>query len=303
LGLGNGLSVMLKFVEDYYFEQLVKSSKYEAGILPESVHLIENYQLTKVGCNKILMDIYYRDKKPVDDRAAVVFLHGGGFWGGDKKQFQMQAAYLALRYNIFAVSLNYRLNHEGLFPAALQDVKCAIRWLRSVKFQYNIHPSQIILVGGSPGGNLAALAACTPGIQEFEGNSGFSQYASDVNVAVALNGIFDFFDFLKSAPSERENVKRYLGGYAEEIPEIYKKASPLVQVTKITAPMLLLHGRNDEVIPWQKSLQMYRKLKKCGVQSEIKIFEGKGHGWFNQMPDSFEIIGPIERFLDQYHFL
>jgi acetyl esterase/lipase len=294
---------MMQFVADDHFEQLVKSVKYETGILPESVHVIEDYQLTGDAGHKIPMDLYYRDANPISARAAAVFLHGGGFWGGDKKQFQIQAAYFALRYDIFAVSLNYRLNREGIFPAALQDVKSAIRWLRRGKSQYKINPSKIVVIGGSPGGNLAALAACTHEVQEYEGIGAFNEFSSEVNLVVALNGIFDFFDFIETAPAERENVKQYLGGYREEIPDIYTKASPLLQVNRMTAPMLLLHGEEDRVIPWEKSLQMYGKLLANGVPAEIKIFKGKGHGWFNRTPDAFEVIEPMVRFFNQYHFL
>jgi acetyl esterase/lipase len=293
---------MMKFVADGDFEQLIKDAKYETGILPESVQVIEDYPLTGDGC-EIPMDIYYRAQHPLKDRAAVVFLHGGGFWSGDKKQFQLQAAYLALRHDLFAVSLNYRLNSEGVFPVALWDVKSVIRWLRSVKSQYNIHPAKIVVIGGSPGGNLAALAACTHGMAGFEGAGGLTEYSSEVNLAVVLNGILDFGDFIKTAPGEREHIKQYLGGYPEEIPEIYQKASPLMQVNRMAAPMLLLHGEDDQVIPWQKSRQMYRKLIGNGVPAQIKVFKGKGHGWFNRMPDAVEAMTSIERFLHQYQFL
>jgi acetyl esterase/lipase len=294
---------MSQFVADQYFMQLIKSPQYEDGILPKSVHVIEDYHLTTVSHQKILLDMYYRDEKPACDRAAVIFLHGGGFWNGDKKQFQTQAAYLALQYNMFAISLNYRLNSEGIFPAALQDVKCAIRWLRSVKSKYKINPARIVLLGGSPGGNLAAMAATTQGIKEYEGDGGYHEYSSTVNLAVVLNGILDFFDFIKTAPSEKENVKKYLGGSIEDIPEIYTMASPLMRVNKLTAPMILLHGDNDVVIPWQKSLQMHHKLTENGVLSEIEIFKGKGHAWFNLVPDAIDVLQPVERFLHKYQYL
>jgi acetyl esterase/lipase len=305
LGLEEGKKVlegMMKFVADDDFEQLREDAKYESGILPESVHVIEDYQLTGDGY-KIPMDIYYRDQHPLRERAAAVFLHGGGFWSGDKKQFQLQAAYLALRHDILAVSLNYRLNPAGRFPAAFQDVKYAIRWLRSVKSQYNIHPAKIVVIGGSPGGNLAGLAACNHKMPKFKDDGGLTEYSSEVNLAVALNGIFDFADFIKTAPGETEHIRQYLGGYMEEVPEIYIKASPLLQVDRLAAPMLLLHGEGDRVIPWQKSLQMYRKLIANGVPAQIQVFKGKGHGWFNRMPDAMEVMGPIERFLHQYQFL
>jgi acetyl esterase/lipase len=294
---------MLKYVDDRYFYQIIRDVAYETGTLPQSVHLCEDFQLTTVNRKKILMDIYYREAQPSSGRPAAIFIHGGGFCGGDKQQFQVQAAYLALRYNVFAVALNYRLNSEGVFPAALQDVKCAIRWVRSVGSRYHVNPDQIVLLGGSPGGNLAALAACTPEITEYEGDGGYHEYTSKVNFAVIFNGILDFNDFIQMAPEEYESIKQYLGGSVEEIPEVYSLASPLMRVTKRAAPMLLLHGRNDTVIPWQKSLQMHRKLLACGVPSEIAIFEGKGHGWFNRVPDALDALKPVECFLHKNNCL
>jgi pectinesterase len=294
---------MVKYVDDRCFCQIIRDAAYEAGGLPQSVHLCEDFQLTTVNRKNILMDIYYREAQPSTGRPAVIFLHGGGFCSGDKKQFQVQAAYLALRYNIFAVSLNYRLNSEGVFPTALQDVKCAVRWVRSVGPRYHVNPDQIVLLGGSPGGNLAALAACTPEITEYEGTGGYHEYASKVNLAIIFNGILDFCDFIKTAPDEYESIKQYLGGSMEEIPEVYSMASPLMRVTKRAAPMLFLHGRNDTVIPWRKSLQMHRKLLVNGIPSEIEIFEGKGHGWFNQLPDAVDALKPVERFLHKNCYL
>ncbi|HBF39028.1 MAG TPA: alpha/beta hydrolase [Firmicutes bacterium] len=287
----------MKFIDDQQFMELLQNGFLTDEVLPKSLTFIEDQLLTTVNGKDILLDIYYREKSPVLDRPAVIFLHGGGFWSGDKRQFWRQAAFLALKYNIFAISVNYRLSGDAPFPAALSDVKCVIRWVRSMGSTYHIHPQKIALMGGSPGGHLAALAGVTNGVQAYEGGGGYDDFASNVNLAIIFNGILDFFSYLETAPSEKNYVRQYLGGTPEEIPEIYREASPLLRVGPAAPPMLLLHGKDDLVIPWGKSAQMAEKLNKQGISSEIEIYEGKGHGWFNQLPDVMKTLKRIEPFI------
>lgn len=287
----------MKVVADQIFMESLKRQDCESDYLPRSVHLIEDCMVTRIDEEDITADIYYREKRPVRSRPAVIFLHGGGFWSGDKKQFQWQAAYLALQRNVFAVSLNYRLSGVAPFPAALQDVKCAVRWVRSMGAAYHIDPARIVVAGGSPGGNLAALAGVTNGVTAYDGAGGYEDFSSAVNGAILFNGMFDFFSYLETASGEIEHVEQYLGGTAADIPEKYAEASPLLRIGPDAVPMLLLHGREDAVIPCEKSEQMHQRLTEQGIPAEIAIFDGKGHGWFNRPADGMEALQRVEQFL------
>ena len=287
----------MRVVNNQLFLELLRTKHFESGYLPESLHFTPDYILAQVDRQQIAADIYYWEKKPVQNRPAVIFLHGGGFWSGDKKQFQRQAAYLALQLNVFAVSLYYRFSGGAPFPAALQDVKCAVRWVRSISSAYHIDPARIILIGGSPGGNLAALAGVTNGVEAYEGTGGFADFSSDINGAIIFNGVFDFISYIETAEDEKDHVRQYLGGSLADFPEQYVEASPLLRVWQNAVPMLLLHGREDAVIPHEKSVQMHQKLQEKGISSEIAIFDGKGHGWFNRIPDGMDALQRVERFM------
>ncbi len=291
----------MKLIDDQQFMELLENGLFTDQVLPQSLTFIEDQLVTTAPKGKnILMDIYYREKKPLSHRPAVIFLHGGGFWSGDKRQFWPQASFLALKYNFFAVSVNYRLSGDASFPAALWDVKCAIRWVRSVSENYHLDPQKIVLIGGAPGGQLAAMAGVTNGVQAYEGNGGYGGFASDVNLAIIFNGVLDFISFLKTAPGEKDHVRQYLGGTPEEIPETYQEASPLLRVGLGASPMLLLHGRDDAVISWENSARMVENLNKQGISSEMEIFEGKGHGWFNQPAEVMETLKRIEPFIAKH---
>ncbi len=291
----------MKLIDDQQFMELLENGSWTDQVLPQSLTFIEDQLLTTAPKGKnILMDIYYRKKKPLSHRPAVIFLHGGGFWSGDKRQFWPQASFLALKHNFFAVSVNYRLSGDAFFPAALWDVKCAIRWVRSVSESYHIDPQKIALIGGSPGGQLAAMAGVTNGVQAYEGNGGYGGFASDVNLAIIFNGVLDFISFLKTAPGEKDHVQQYLGGTLELAPERYQEASPLSRVGLGAPPMLLLHGRDDSVIPWENSARMVEKLNKLGIPSEMELFDEKGHGWFNQPAEVIETLKRIEPFIAKH---
>ena len=111
-------------------------------------------------------DVFTPKEIPSSPRPAIVFLHGGSWMFGNPSQFHFHSSCLASKYGFFAVSVDYRMSGEAQFPAALQNTKCAIRWVRSQAEKLNIDPNRVAVAGGSAGAHLSSMVATTAGVEK-----------------------------------------------------------------------------------------------------------------------------------------
>ena len=195
----------------------------------------------------------------------VIFAHGGAFAFGDKRMFgrgfrddvdALNAAGFAL------VSINYRMSGEARFPAAVQDMKSALRFIRTNAARYHLDPDRIALWGQSAGANIALDAGLSPGVALFNDPAGLAPAADDhVRAVVSMYGPTDFramdpqlgkVGCTASAQSHAQAdspESRYLGAQITTIPAVVAQASPLTYVTAKTPPLLLQHGTADCIVP------------------------------------------------------
>jgi acetyl esterase/lipase len=288
-------------VKPVEFVDALRQNGRDAEVFPESVKLIENIPFSNISGRELCLDAYDLESPPSSPRPAIVFVHGGGWWTGHKKHFWAQAAYLALRYGLFSVCITYRLSKEAQFPAPIQDVKCAIRWVRSKSAEYKIDTERIAIAGGSAGGHLSALAATTKGVSEYDGVGGHRSFSSHVNLAIILNGVLDLVDEAerRTEPGSGSMIG-LMGGTLDEKPQAFRDASPFHRANQDVAPMLLLHGKQDVVVPWQQARDMHEKLLGLGVPSELEVYDGVGHAWFNKAPHFLVVLKRIEPFLEKH---
>ncbi len=270
--------------KDKKAEELVKKTEiWPSEIpLPEGVELHEHIEDNLNNCQ---LDVTYFTKTDTTElRPAMIFIHGGSWKHGDKKHFYRQSAHLAEKHNIFCVNVEYRLSGVAKFPAALTDSKCAIRWTRSVAEKFKIDTSRIGICGGSAGAHLSALVATTNGVEKYEGTGPYKEFSSAVHLAVLYNGHFDMADQLKDHIQDKD-MYDFFGGHPWEIPDIYGAASPFLRISEKVPPMLFLHGDKDWY-PHRQSVAMHERLQHYGVYSELEIYPGKGHAWFNLGEDN-----------------
>ncbi len=239
---------------------------------------------------------YFTRSNTTELRPAMIFIHGGSWKFGDKKQFYRQAAHLAKKHNIFGVCVEYRLSGVAKFPAALEDCKCAIRWTRSVAEKFQIDTTRIGICGGSAGAHLSALVATTNGNPAYEGTGPYSSFSSDVHLAVLFNGHFDMNDQLKDHIQDKDMFD-FFDGHPWEIPEVYGAASPFLRICKESPPMLFLHGDQDHY-PHRQSIAMSERLQQYGAHSELEIYAGKHHAWFNSGKDNQITTERITQFIE-----
>ncbi len=209
---------------------------------------------------------------------AVVCVHGGGWVGGDRKQMDQTIHALAHRGYV-AVSPDYRLAPHDRFPAPVEDCKAAVRWLRANAAKYKIDADHIGAVGFASGGHLACLLGLTVKADGLEGTGGNAEQSSRVQAVVSFFAPTDLAAKGWGPDVEGKNLVPLLGGTADERPEAYRKASPLTYAGKNGAPLLLIHGAEDKMVPVGQARKLYDKIAAAGGAAELVVVEGEGHGF------------------------
>jgi acetyl esterase/lipase len=241
--------------------------------VPESVVVEKNIEYGKGGNRPLQLDLY-SPKERSGRRPTILFIHGGAWSGGYRQIYHYYCIKFAERGYVVATA-SYRLTGEAPFPAAVEDVKCAVRWLRANAKKLGIDPNRIAAAGGSAGGHLAMMIGFSSDVPELEGKGGNAGTSSRAQVVVDLYGPTDLTDdFAKS----RKEVIRFLGGKKfEEASDMYRLASPVTHVTKDDPPTLILHGSIDSTVPIHQAELLVEKLKSAGVVYEYDRVEGWPH--------------------------
>ena len=259
------------------------------AILTTTVEVIRDIEYGKGGDVPLLLDIYTPEKPIASPMPAVIFIHGGGWRRGDKYPSRVRTL---ASYGFLGISINYRLSSVAPFPAAVEDSKCAVRWLRAHAEQYNVDPDRIGVWGSSAGGHLAMMVGCADETVELEGNGGWAQFSSRVQAACAYFGPSDFTSGSGNSPA----VIQFIGDTIEEKPNIYKLASPITHVTADDPPLLLVHGELDRVVRINQSDMMYQAYRQAGLEVTLIKVAGAGHG-LKQVTDN--PISPSPKEIDR----
>jgi acetyl esterase/lipase len=208
----------------------------------------------------------------------VVLIHGGGWSGGDKSAYH-DAMRLLAGQGYAAASVNYRLAAapRNVFPAAVEDVRCAVRWLRSRAASYGIDPSRIAALGHSAGGHLSAMLGTAADVPGLDGACPLREVSPAVSAVVAISGPQDIRTAGALDPSQRGMVENFLGVAPELDPARALLASPAVHATAGDPPFLLIHGTADDVVPIRQSRSMRDTLRSAGVPATLLELPGEGH--------------------------
>lgn len=203
----------------------------------------------------------------------------GGAW--QQMSTSAHLAYLCdlARRGFTAASVEYRTSNEVTFPGQLEDVKAAIRYLRAHAGQYGIDTERFGVMGESAGAHLAAMAACTGDLPEYDKGQ-YLEYSSRVQAACCWYLPADLGSMISRTPKERQAASPealLIGANPAQDGERARAASPCGWVTEQTPPFLLLHGTADQTVPFSQSEQMYDALKRAGADAELVAIEGAQH--------------------------
>lgn len=240
-------STNIKILKTHPDARLVKPE------LPAGVKATENvvYRTladTPFGDRQLHADIY----RPDDDRRypAVIFIHGGG-WRSGSRELQRPLAMHIAAAGYVTVPVEYRLSLEAKYPAALHDVKAAVRWLRANADKYGIDPDHIAVSGCSAGGQLAGLTGITNGSARHEGTGDHAGVSSDVQAIVNIDGIVTFVSQGNIADAAERLRKKgempvnafWLGGMYDDATENWNEASAILWATPASAPICFINSQ------------------------------------------------------------
>ncbi len=239
----------------------------------------------EVAGQKLLLDLFHPASQGTAILPAIVFVHGGGWKGGDKQGFDQLAEGMA-RLGYVTFSINYRLvtSTGNRWPAQLDDTQRAVRWVRANSGKYGVDPTKIGALGASAGGHLAAFLGTTD--TRDNSDAALASCSSRVACVVDLSGPTDLADDfapkVKSGALVNDMIRNLLGGSPAEVPAVAKDASPLNRVDARSAPFLILHGRLDELVPPDHSERLNAALQKAGVESKLIMFDDEGHAFLKK---------------------
>jgi acetyl esterase/lipase len=245
--------------------------------VPDTVLADRDVEYSAVG-GKQTMDIVRPKGASDTPRPTVLLVHGGGFRAGNKEGYIGLAVKLAERGYV-AATANYRLSPGNQFPAPVQDVKAAVRFLRANAAKYNIDTEHIGALGGSAGGHLVLMLGLTSGVEEFEGSGPNREQSSRVQCVVDEYGPTDFTQSYSKSVDAAEVLPKFLGGDLDHERLAHIRSSPLNWVTPNAAPILSIHGTLDPYVAYEQSLWLVERLIAAGVPAEIETITGAGHGF------------------------
>ncbi len=248
------------------------------------------------GGEKLMLDLA-TPKDAQGPRPAIVFIHGGG-WAAGNRAHHVSHIKEAARRGYVSVTVTYRLatDKKNKFPAQVEDVKCAVRWLRSQAKELNVDPKRIGAIGFSAGAHLAMMLGVMDKDDGLEGQGGSADQSSKVQAVVSYFGPTDLM--LQYPPTSKAIVRKFIGGSKEEKAETYKRASPITYVNAGDAPMLLFQGTKDVLVPYEQAFVMAEALSKAGVPGRVELLLGRNHGWGGK-----EITRTVDagwKFFDRY---
>ena len=223
------------------------------------------------------MDVYY-PAKATDGRAPMVmYVHGGGFTSGDKADGAGAKDIPELLGRGYVVtSVNYRLAPQAKFPAMIEDVKCAVRYLRANAASYGVDPNRFGAWGGSAGGTLVSLLGLADASAGFDTTGGNTSQSSRVQAVVDMFGPSDFTSAFEGGGSQLLNS---VAGTSDRTSTAVKAFSPVTYVSKDDPPFLILHGDQDALVPLSQSQELYDALRNAGVPATLTVVRHAGHGF------------------------
>ncbi len=262
------------------------------------IRIVHDIPYVEDGNDQHKLDLYLPRTTLARRFPLVVFIHGGGWTQGDKKD---SPCFDIANHGFAAASINYRLAPKAIFPAQIYDCKAAVRWLRAHANEYNYNAERIGIIGCSAGGHLAALLGVTSKDPKMEGDLGYNNQSSSVQAVCDWCGPTDLKSMSQQVMQPRfrraqpeQFIKDFLGGTPEEHPDLANQANPINFVTKDAPPFVIIHSIEDPIVPFEQSNEFVKKLKAAGVDVNFIRVQGEDH-----MPMAESIWNAVFEFLNQ----
>jgi len=267
-------------------------------VAPDSVKVEKDIVYGDAGDRPLLLDLY--SPQNVDGPVpGLIFIHGGGWKHGSKDDYRVYGLTFAQKGYVVA-SVQYRLSGEAQYPAAIHDVKAAVRWMRANADSIGVDPQRIGVAGGSAGGHLAMMIGFTSDVPRFDGQSGNEGVSSRVQAVVNIYGPTDLTTEFARQRSTGSLLSGFFGGTYDQRRALYEEASPIRYVTLDDPPTLILHGTIDDVVPINQADLLAAKLNETGVPYIYDRLPGWPHAMDLANPVNERCVWFMERFFDRY---
>lgn len=249
--------------------------------------LHENISMGKIDGIELSINIAFPEKNAVKPRPVLLMIHGGGFISGDKSTKNKQIIKFSKR-GFVSASAMYRLSPKYRFPAAIDDIKLAVRFLKANAAKYHIDPDRIIVSGSSAGSYLAVMVGVTGNSNAFSDYGLYPEFSSSVRAVTAQSAPIG--DFTHSKYAEQQTIKRLIPVSYSDKQTILSAMSPMTYLDMRDPPFFLSHGDIDPIIPVEMSREFVEKLE--GIYHEFEYHEVKGgtHSFSRSAPKQSKVV-------------
>ena len=270
--------------------------------------LTPNVTYHRAGGRDLTLDVY-RPRGASEPTPTLVYVHGGGWTNGSKEASALTfLPYLEMGWSV--VNVSYRLADAAHAPAAVEDCRCALRWVYRNAGQFNFDLGRIVVTGNSAGGHLAlttgmlpasaGLDRQCPGDRRRAWTTGTTSTA-ELEVAAIINwyGITDVHDLAHRTPGTSGNFTEAWLGSRGDRDAVARRVSPVNYVRGDTPPILTIHGDADSIVPYDHATRLHELLDEWGVPNRLLTIEGGGHGGFSP-EENQRIYAAIRAFLGEH---
>jgi acetyl esterase/lipase len=269
---------------------------------PASVRALTGITYVRRGEHALQLDLYLPARPKPGSVPGFVLVHGGGWRAGVRANFAPMAIRMA-QHGYAAATISYRLSPEALYPAAVQDARAAVRWMRTHAGEYGIDPARIAIGGGSAGGQIAALGGVTDGLARFDPDDGPGAISSAVQAIVNIDGLSDFTSeaarkYEDDPARQPSSAGAWFGGRYAEKEALWREASPLFHVNAKTPPVLFIGSGQARFSVGRED--MMARLGAAGVPGRVVVVPGTPHSFWLFDPWLGPTVEATVAFLDEY---
>ncbi len=257
-----------------YAQDLDPSTRW-ATIAAYEYQVFSNIVYKKANNVDLKLDVITAGPK-TQVRPTLIYIHGGGWVGLTKDDFWLwPLPFLTAGMNV--VNIDYRLASVSRAPAAVEDCRCALRWVYQHAQEYGLDTSKLVVEGHSAGGHLALMTGMLSPQAGFDNDCPGKE---ELRVAAIVNyyGITDVADLLEG-PNTKDYAVMWFGSLPDRM-DLAKKVSPLSYVHPSLPPIITLQGDKDPLVPYQHGVRLHEALDRARVPNRLVTIPGGGHaGW------------------------
>lgn len=281
------------FVKIYYGLGMLDLIDTEPEV-PDNIQEIKNIEYKKIDTLSLRLDIY-KLKELAEPAPVMIFIHGGAWRTGKRSDYLPYLIDYAKKGYITA-TVSYRLVKQAIFPAAVQDANCAVKWIKSHAGEYGIDPNRVVIIGGSAGGHLSLMVGYA-GEEELFNEDCLCEGDSKVNVVIDLYGPVDLTTPYAISTYQ---VQDFLNATYDKDPDVFKMASPSTFISPDDPPTLIFQGTIDSLVPVSQSDSLDIWLDKEGVPHDYHRLKGWPHTMDLSVKVNEYCQFYIDKFLAQY---